>query len=312
MELDATDSITAKDPGDAFEDVFWSLLRRHYPPEQLVRLPAEMGGDYGIEGFSTDGIAYQCYADRDSVTLRNRTDKQKQKLNTDTLKLQKNAAKLIDALGGVVLHYYFLCVPQMHAAELVAFANARAEHVRKYRLSFIADDFAIRIKVPDDYPAELEAVMQTGAAKATVPTPAIRAEHLALFTAEKPELVEVMDGKLSVLAARSPGVDVTLLRDIFIRDFLAKEQVMEALKQWPETWERIEARRALRQGALELESELSPDNPNVRVLALIDDYRRDLIGNVLAIREEDARRIATGQTGEWIMLCPLRFRKTST
>lgn len=52
-----------------------------------------LGGDYGIEGFSTDGIAYQCYADQDSLGLRARTDKQKKKLYDDTVKLKTHADK---------------------------------------------------------------------------------------------------------------------------------------------------------------------------------------------------------------------------
>lgn len=76
MQGDSLEGIPAKDPGEAFEEAFWGLLRRRYPPQELVRLPATMGGDYGIEGFSDDGVVYQCYADRDSLTLRHRTDKQ--------------------------------------------------------------------------------------------------------------------------------------------------------------------------------------------------------------------------------------------
>jgi hypothetical protein len=33
----------------AFEERCWRLLRRRYPLEQLVYVPAEMGGDWGIE-----------------------------------------------------------------------------------------------------------------------------------------------------------------------------------------------------------------------------------------------------------------------
>jgi hypothetical protein len=40
------------------------------------------------------------------------------------------------------------------------------------------------------------------------------------------ELVGVLDAKLAVLKAVSPGADLTALRDHFICAFLAKEQVM--------------------------------------------------------------------------------------
>lgn len=304
--------IPAQDPGDAFEERCWGLLRRRYPPEQLVYVPAEMGGDCGIEGFSTDGIAYQCYADRDSVTLRHRTDKQKAKLYTDTVKLKTYATKLEEILDGVVLEHYFLMVPEYHAAELVAYAATRSEVVRGHGLTFIGESFAIRIKTPQDYPAELRAALQDGAVKAIVPEPQVAEEHVELFAGEKPELVDVLDAKLAVLQAASPGADLTVLRDRFIRAFLAKEQVMEALQEWPDTWESVERRRVLRQEALELESELSPDAPDRRVLGLVKDYERDLVANVAGVRQADAQRLAIGQAGEWLMRCPLRFRSTAS
>jgi len=309
MKADPLKDALAKDPGDAFEEIFWNLLRRRYRPEELVYIPATMGGDHGIEGFSTDGIAYQCYADRDSLTLRNRTDKQKSKLYEDTVKLKEYKDKLARVLGDVVLGYYFLCVPEYHAAELVAYAATRAEAVRGYNLDFIASDFEIRIKTPEDYPAELAAAMRDGAAAALVPHPVVEDEHVALFSEDKPELVRVMDEKLAVLAKASPGADVVNLRDRLIRAFLAKEQIMEALREYPETWEGVERRRALRQEDLELESELSPDSPDRRVIELVRDYKDDLITHGGGVREADARRLAWGQTGEWLMRCPLRFRK---
>lgn len=309
MKSDPLQDTLAKDAGDAFEDIFWNLLRRRYPPEALVYIPATLGGDHGIEGFSTDGIAYQCYADRDSLTLRNRTDKQKKKLYEDTVKLKEYKDKLADVLGDVVLNHYFLCVPEYHAAELVAYAAKRAEAVCGYDLDFIADRFEIRIKTPEDYPTELAAAMRDGAATALVPEPVVEDEHVELFSEEKPELVRVMDEKLAVLAQASPGADVVVLRDRLIRAFLAKEQVMEALREYPETWEGVERRRALRQEDLELESELSPDSPDRRVMQLVQNYRDDLIAHGGGVREADARRLAWGQAGEWLMRCPLRFRK---
>lgn len=123
---DPLQGIPALPSGDDFEAFVWSLLQRRYPPEQLRYFPADMGGDKGLEGFSTDGIAYQCYADKDSLTLRARTDKQRSKLNKDTLKLKTNKDTLPGLLDGGVIKHYFLIVPQYHSTELVAYANTRA------------------------------------------------------------------------------------------------------------------------------------------------------------------------------------------
>lgn len=136
---DALQGIPALPSGDDFEAFVWSLLQRRYPPEELRYFPAAMGGDKGLEGFSTDGIGYQCYADKDSLTLRARTDKQKAKSTRDTNKLKKNRDALIALLDGTVLNHYFLIVPQYHSTEVIEHANKRSELVRSWGLPFISE-----------------------------------------------------------------------------------------------------------------------------------------------------------------------------
>lgn len=301
------ENVPAEPPGEAFEEMCWGLLRRRYRPTELVKIPAEIGGDCGIEGFSTDGIAYQCFADRDSLSLRARTDKQIEKLNRDTLKLQKHREQLIKIFApiGIAIHDYFLLVPQYHAAELVQHASKRSAVVVGWKLPFIGDDFMIHIKVPADYPAELRAAQLDGAARAVVPAPAIDEPEVSLFAREKPDLIQRLEKKLSSIAADPE--DLRELRDKLVRAFLAKEQLLEALKDWPETWEAVEARRLLRQEQLEIDNVLSPDSPQRRIMGLIDGYRDDLISTIASLREPDAARIARGQVGDWLMSCPLRF-----
>ncbi|MFI6540843.1 hypothetical protein ACIBHY_50885 [Nonomuraea sp. NPDC050547] len=305
MDLDLRPAI---DPGNAFEQTCWNILRRRYPPEKLAYIPADMGGDCGIEGYSTDGIAYQCYADRDSLTLRARTDKQKGKLYDDTVKLKKYSRRLESILNGLVLDHYFLMVPEYHAAELVAYAHERASAVRNYGLSFISDTFAVHIKTPLDYPAELRAALADGAAKASIPPPSVDLGEVTPFQSNKPYLVSTLEGKLALLGRSNPSANLMALRDRFVHAFLQKEEIMASLRDWPDTWEAVELRRQLREEYLEVESALSPDDPNSRVLVLVKTYQADLVANVAGLREPDAQRIAMGQVGDWLMRCPMDFQ----
>jgi len=307
MDTDDLELVPAQDPGDDFEIMFWGLLCRRYRPADLVYFPAEMGGDYGLEGYSTDGTAYQCYADRDSTSLRHRTDKQKKKLYADTAKLRSNAEKIEPLLNDMVIEHYFLLVPQYHAVELVQYAADRSSAVREYGLPFISDSFTIRIKTPKDYPAELRAALQDAAAKAMITTSPVEDEELSLFGTEKPELVQVLEEKLRTLGTR----DLDALRNRFVRAFLAKEQIRASLRNWPGTWEAVEERRRLRQELLEFESDLSPEPGHKRVLDLMKNYEDDLTTNVAGLRQPDAQKLALGQVGEWLMRCPLRFEASA-
>jgi hypothetical protein len=309
MPTDPLEGVLAIDPGDAFEEFCWNLLRRKYRQEELVYLPATLEGDYGIEGFSKDSVVYQCYADRDSLSLRDRTNKQKRKLYKDTAKLRTNAEELEAVLDGMLIEGYIFMVPQFDAAELVAYAVTRSEAVRNYNLSFIADGFSISIKEPKDYPAELRAAEADGSATALVPAPTIAIKEVELFQTRKPDLIAKLEQKLAALNVKDE--DRAELRNDFVRAFLMKEGVMGGLKDWPETWEAVERRRRLREERLSFENQLDPAGPKERIGKLIDGYEGDLADKVAGLLDSDAQCLATGQVGDWLMRCPLRFPGSS-
>jgi hypothetical protein len=129
------------------------------------------------------------------------------------------------------------------------------------------------------------------------------------FTEEKPELVATLESKLALLS--SAGVNVTNLRDAFIRSFLRKEQIMTSFTQWPETWELLESQRQLYQEGLEFDNEIALERPHARLKNLVENYREGLRSSVTGLSRADAQRIAYGQVGEWLMRCPLRLREAT-
>ena len=307
--IDGLDGIAAPPAGEDFEELCWGLLQRRYAPKDLIRLPSTMGGDRGLEGFSTDRIAYQCYADQDSITLRQRTDKQKRKLTQDTGKLKTYSKELTKLFAGnqILLDFYFLMVPQFHAAELQFHAADRAQKVRGFGLPFISDRFAIRIVTPRDYPDEYRALVAGGYAELELTDPQVEAAAPQLFQSEKPELVTTLDRKIEVILTDTGGRET--LRDIMVRYFLESEQLLLELEEWPHTRTAIEERQVLCERKLELENLLSSNPAANRVSELIASYQNDLLANVPGLRQVDAARLASGQVSEWLMRCPLRFRE---
>lgn len=75
------------------------LLKRHYAPGQFQQIPAKDRGDAGLEGFTNDGCAYQCYAPEEPLTLAQRTEKHKKKIYRDIKKFRENCTLLRGLLG---------------------------------------------------------------------------------------------------------------------------------------------------------------------------------------------------------------------
>lgn len=307
-KFDSLVEIPALPSGDEFEELVWSILQRRYPPEKLRYFPAEMGGDKGLEGFSSDGIAYQCYADENSIDLRQRTDKQRAKLNRDTLKLKKNEDELLALLDGVKIQYFFLIVPQFHATELVAYANTRAKEVREWGLPFICSDFEILIKTPEDYPGEYQAALQDAVASIQLPEPSVSDDQIEGFVREEPALLATLGRKLETLKGIQPNVKTPELSKTFTKWYLIKEDMMESLKSMPQTREAVESQRRMMQEDLEFKSEFGETQTNQSVMKIVDEYAENLHARVAGLKIGDAKRLSRGQAGEWVMRCPIDFK----
>src|SRR5690349_8707017 len=93
-------------------------LRLRYPGE-FEELPADHGGDFGIEGFSRDGIAYQCYAPKSRLKAKDLYENQRTKITEDINKFIKNSNNLSKVFKGLKIHSWWLVVPEHKSAKLV-------------------------------------------------------------------------------------------------------------------------------------------------------------------------------------------------
>ncbi len=116
--------------GERFDGNSWqkyvdSLLNIHYSLLGGVYqcVPAKGGGDAGLEGFSNSGHGYQCYSDEGTLTHKDRTKKQKDKITRDLKKLQTNKKFWQDTLQGVKLCRWSLIVPSLDDKDVITHAQ---------------------------------------------------------------------------------------------------------------------------------------------------------------------------------------------
>jgi hypothetical protein len=70
-----------------WEDHIQKVLKLRYKQGGYQEIAAETQGDCGLEGFASDGNAYQCYSAQDYVTPAELLKKQKGKITVDIGKL---------------------------------------------------------------------------------------------------------------------------------------------------------------------------------------------------------------------------------
>ena len=90
------------------------LSIRYQPPSpfSFQAVPAAHGGDCGIEGFSTDGVLYQCYGPDSYIPIKDRYERQREKLHDEIDSVIKRQVKLKAIIGDLVVRRYCRLVPR--------------------------------------------------------------------------------------------------------------------------------------------------------------------------------------------------------
>ncbi|MBT9395062.1 hypothetical protein KLP40_17985 [Hymenobacter sp. NST-14] len=161
--------------GVEWQDYIEDLLHIKYSTD-YQKVPDKTHGDHGIEGFSTDGKAYQCYSADGNDNLY---EKQRDKITQDIKKLIENQKELQKVFGNTIIHYWVLVVPYFNDKGLIKHATKKAQEIRQLSLKFIADDFKIIIATDNSFWTERQIALkqQSPTAKPTHPWASILYEN---------------------------------------------------------------------------------------------------------------------------------------
>lgn len=99
---------------------------------QWHKVPSEYLGDCGIEGFTDNGIVYQCYFPEQPYDNQRLYEYQRKKLTDDIAKLTNptNMEKLKKVLGRVVIKEWHLVVPEYKTRQIIEHANSKENELR--------------------------------------------------------------------------------------------------------------------------------------------------------------------------------------
>jgi hypothetical protein len=129
--------------GDEWDE--WCILRirEYYGADRVQVVPVKHRGDLGIEAFTDDGYAFQCYAVHEPLTVKGRYERQRAKLTTDLMKLVDQQDNFLKLLGNVKIRRYTFMVPFLDSNELVQHASIKAAECRELNLPHIHSDFQV-------------------------------------------------------------------------------------------------------------------------------------------------------------------------
>lgn len=268
---------------------------------------AVVHGDWGIEGYTSNGVLYQCYAPQNAHSSKDLYERQRDKIATDLRKLQSNIGEIAKLIAPSIITVWALVVPMVEDKKILTYAATKAEEIRNRGLSVFAENFTIRILTDDDFEVERAAFGHQIWAELPDGSSIVDEEIEAIATHESTDLAS-LNAKIMKLASTESVSEVGTLRGDVLRMYLTGKQRDEDLRRYyPAIWDEWQHARAGVKSTLPTAQLVSVGSPGVHLKQVMDHLTGAASAAAPQLRPGDSSVLVQGTIAEWLFDCPLNF-----
>jgi hypothetical protein len=285
------------------------LLKRRYKDGSYQQIPADTHGDCGLEGFSSDGTAYQCYSAQNWANAKQLYDKQRGKITDDIGKFLANEKELTELFGSLKIKRWKLVVPCWMNKELIKHAKTKEKFVRLAKPTHTTEDFEILIVTGDDFAVEKQELATAGIYVFDA-TPAIIPDQSLNEWLQKSSnlvLVSNLNNKVSIICAAKPRRFTERFRARVAKNFISGSVVLNRLeKELPETYKRVLELKQQKEDDLDTETVTHSSVPADFFDETLKSFEAQLISTP-GLTSRAAVALANEAVADWLLRCPLDF-----
>ncbi|WP_437954792.1 hypothetical protein WME76_24855 [Sorangium sp. So ce119] len=282
------------------------MLKMRYALGDFQEVPDRHRGDFGIEGFSRDGRAYQCYAPLEPLATNARYENQRDKIATDIKKFIDNKDDLVKVFGPTKIARWVLAVPTFDSGPLVQHAEKKAAEVRAASLPYVASDFCISIVTEDDFEAERAKLLRLGLEQLHIAPKVLQVSDTADWATQNSSLLGTLESKLARVPTFTSAKRGTL-RERLLQHYLQGQDILDTLKnKYSDVFEAAIRTKGAREAFLETHCLMAEDTPQRLLSKTLEDFKRELMKFEM-MTEQMAEALAYEALADWLMRCPLDF-----
>lgn len=295
--------------GDEWQTFALQLVQRRHGPENVQVVPDSVGGDAGLEFFTTSGCLYQCYAPEETSDIAKAASAMKAKAGRDLPKLVKYKDKIEPILCGIPVSRWILLCPFLDNKDVVADVRKRGLDLKGQGLTFLAPDFEALCHSQDDFAGELE---QLKALSLGPPLSIDVPKPIDVSAASETSIGTRIDEKLArAYGPAATDTQIALRRNAYIKAHLYRENALDQLRQNHSVlWERafqsldVEETRLIAVGAN------STTLPAEQLQASTERIEEAMTRALPTLSTAIVTQIALGTVSDWLIRCPLDFPET--
>lgn len=269
-------------------------------------IPDKDQGDWGLEGFSDDGVAYQCYAAEEPLTVSDLTDKQRNKITRDIGKFCDNSGHLATILGQIRITTWVLIVPRCDSKHILVHAETKAAEVRAKGLAIVGTSFRISIQTDEHFQAERATLASNVRPKLPVTVNHVPEQEIDAWSAKNTDFDTVLTGKLRKLSCSAEVQEQ--LKTQLIKHYLEGQNLLQFFRDnYPEVYSQLQNCKSSRERIVKTNSLLNNSSAPAHVKELLDEYHKRILEDVKSVNASNADLLAYEGIADWLIRCPLDF-----
>ncbi|MFA0964412.1 hypothetical protein AB9P05_21580 [Roseivirga sp. BDSF3-8] len=298
--------------GDKWERLCQICFKHKYEEQVYLEMKASPG-DYGIEGFTRTGKAFQCYCPNEHYTKDELYKKQLKKITDDLNKLKIYEKQLKKRLGDTLIKRWYFVTPEYSKNEIVAHSTKKRDELRKLKLSIIDNNNFEVIPTDIDFlsPYLSTALGITNHKLDISPNKPVSEEEGLVWKGKEISLVENAQRKHQLrFPSHTNGIErkVDILTEKSIKHFLNGNFLLNKWENdYPEDFEKfLRIKSQFEEKVIEI-CIFPTDNNNGRLNEIESSLFTKVKDNFPFLEDTMITNLCNQVMADWIMRCPIDF-----
>lgn len=280
------------------------LVQLRHGAQNVQIVPDRVGGDAGLEFFTTDGCLYQCYAPEEPGNTAKSSSAMKQKATRDLPKLREKRKIIAAILAELKCNRWILFCPFLDDKAVIAHVRAKGNEIHKLSLPFLSNDFEALVQSQEDFANEIAQLRRLPIGPELIISPTTE----DAVDSKDNELVQTLDEKLGRAFSKASATRRIGFREAYIRNHIRRENTLETLKSdhpvlWERAWQTINAE----ENRLELLGAAGTASPSEHLRESLARIEVGLAKDLPSVAHSTISDLSAGTLSDWLMRCPLDF-----
>lgn len=302
--------------GDSWEELCQKCYKLKYSNANYREIPANPGGDAGIEGFTSTGIVNQCYYPEGDYADKEYYENLRDKMTTDINKLlDLNYKKRLIAFGVPIIKQWHFLIPEYRDNRILAHAKNKTDEVKLKIMSdpeqydYISDQFEIVVQEAENLQAEIYKVSVADAWKNKLDITNITNDtNWENCPSEK---LENIKRKVHAISQIKDDMEIDALIQLYAEAYIRGIDLMTKLNEsYKDMFCELQLMTNRYKKKVAKQTILNP-NPNDNYslfFSILKDFEAELERRLPCLNDNSISELVDDLIGTWLADCSLQFR----